>query len=122
MTSFKEIMLRRNREFSFVGAVILIGTVGHVMWWFVGGIPDEGHPDYIFAKTAFYLSLVELLGFGMMGLLLWSVWRDDQQMGLLVSIIWLLLYFAFLSFFLGISHHPVGLTVWMLPGLLINMV
>ena len=120
MTGCKQILLRRNREFYFVGAAILLGLIGHVLWWFVGGIPEEGHPDYFFAKAAFYLSLIELLGFALMGLLLWSVWRDDQKMGLMASILWLLLYLFLLSIFLGISHHPVGLTVWMLPLLMIG--
>ena len=122
VTGFDEIMLRRRREFYSVGAVILIGAVGHIMWWFIGEIPEEDHPKYFVANVAFYLSLIELLGFALMGLLLWSVWRDDQKMSILISILWLLLYLILLSFFLGISHHPLGLTIWMLALLLVGSV
>ena len=122
MTSFKEIVLRRNRQFYCVTAIILIGAVGHIMWWFVGGIPEEGHQDYVFAKAAFYLSLIELLGFTLLGLILWSVWRDDRELGIFYSLLRLLLYFILISFFLGISHHPLGMTIWMLFYLLIGWV
>ena len=121
MTGVKEIILRRKREFIFVGAVILFGTIGHVMWWFIGGIPEKGHPNYLVANVAFYLSLIELLGLGLLGLLLWSVWRDDQEKSILVSMASLTPFILLILVFLFFSRHPLGLTIFMLifmlPGL-----
>ena len=112
--------MHRNRRFYLVGTLILIGAIGHIMWLFVGGVPEEGHPDYLFARTAFFLSLIELLGFVLLGSLLWSVWRRELKVGIFYAVIWIVLYFLLLAIFLGISQHPLGLTIWMLFYLLIG--
>jgi hypothetical protein len=103
-----------------VGAVVLVGAVGHVMWWFIGGIPEEVHPKYFIANVAFYLSLIELLGFTLLGLLLWSVWQDDQEESKFVSILSLLFYSLIVLVFLAFSGHPLGMTIFVFGYMLLG--